>query len=187
MLINQMGPFQLLAVPTSNAVLVRAKVFNVYLLAHLTKSWSPKGWRGKENTLLSKYPVGFKLGTFGPQLNVLTTSPQVIWDNSISTHWIGNWRGQSVLPPLPPLVQLIQGRRGCQGGRGRQGGREGGMIKKVQYIDPTHITWKDHVLMCFGVSPSQIFMSSVQSAEIQDSLPISIQLSCLDPSGLKCR
>jgi len=60
------------------------------------------------------------------------------------------------------------------------------MIKKVQYIDPAHITWKDHVLMCFGVSPAQIFMSSVQSAEIQDSLPISIQLSCLDPSGLKC-
>ena len=49
----------------------KANVFKIYLLAIATKGWSPKGWRGKENTLPMKQWVGFENGTFGPQSNAL--------------------------------------------------------------------------------------------------------------------
>ena len=39
----------------------KANVFNLYFLALSAKGWSPKGRRGKENTLPVKQQVGFKL------------------------------------------------------------------------------------------------------------------------------
>ena len=50
--------------------IIKAKVFNFYLQALSAKGWSPKGRRGKENTLPVKQQVGFRdLGPFGPLLN----------------------------------------------------------------------------------------------------------------------
>ena len=40
---------------------VNVKVLNFYFSA---KGWSPKGWRGKENTLPARQQLGFKPGTF---------------------------------------------------------------------------------------------------------------------------
>ena len=47
--------------PCTSTKRVNVKVLNFYFSA---KGWSPKGWRGKENTLPARQQLGFKPRTF---------------------------------------------------------------------------------------------------------------------------